>query len=470
MKIRSSHAAACILVLTLLIPFVPSVSGQTNLEAKVDAFIKDRMDAEKIPGIAVAVMREGKIVLAKGYGLANVEHSVPVKPETIFQSGSVGKAFTVVAIMMLVDEGKIGLDDKINKYFIDAPPEWEAITIRHLLQHTSGMGGYPEEFDFRADLTEVELYKAIKANPLAFPLGQKRGYSNLGFVMLGILIHKVTGKFYGDFLKERIFTPLGMTTARVISEADIVPNRAAGYRLVDGELKNQEWVAPTLNTTADGALYLSVLDMAKFEAALYERKLLSPASYDAMWKKVVTNDGVAQPWGFSWHIKDINGKQVIGHSGGWQGFTANFDRYPEKSLAVIAFTNRRGANPESISKEVMTVFAPELSIDAIPAIEDRDPRITAIARDFFARLGPNKLEAEMFAPPASDDLFPNRDRIAERWGNFGELQSIELLSRTETEEGFHDYRYRVKFANFRLLVTLRFNKEKKISDAFPEWD
>ncbi|MDM7921940.1 MAG: serine hydrolase domain-containing protein [Pyrinomonadaceae bacterium] len=465
-----SQLPSCLGVIFLTFVSGLSVAGQPDLEAKVDQYIKDHMATEKIPGISVAVMREGKIVLAKGYGLANIEHNAPVKPETIFQSGSVGKAFTVFAIMMLVDEGKLNLEDKISKYFADAPPEWNQITVRNLLEHTSGMSGYPNDFNFRTDRTEEEIYQAIRATPLAFKLGEKRGYSNLGFVTLGILIHKVTGKFYGDFLKERVFTPLGMTTARVISEADIVPNRAAGYRLVDGELKNQEWVAPTLNTTADGAIYLSVLDMARFEAALHQRKLLSPASYAAMWKKVVTNDGIAQPWGFSWHIKEINGKQIIGHSGGWQGFTANFDRYPEKNLAVVAFTNRRGANPEVITREVMTVFAPELSIDSIPVIEDKEPQVTAIARDFFARLGANRLEAAMFSPPASTEIYPHKESIAKRWSTFGGLENVELLARTEKADGVRDFRYRVTFANKKMLMTLRFNKENKISDAFPEWD
>lgn len=446
------------------------IHGQADVARQVDDYIKAHMAAEKIPGIAISVMCDGNLVLAKGYGLANVEHNIPVKPDTIFQSGSVGKAFTVFGIMMLADEGKLKLDDKLNKYLTDAPPEWDQITIRNLLEHTSGVGGYPDDFNYRVDRSEEELFRSIRSTPLAFKLGEKRGYSNLGFVTLGILIRKVTGKFYGDFLKERVFTPLGMTTARVISEADIVPNRAAGYQLVNGELKNQDWVAPTLNTTADGALYLSVLDMAKFESALHERKLLSPASYEAMWKKIVTNDGVAQPWGFSWHIKEFNGNQIIGHSGGWQGFTANFDRYPEKGLAVMAFTNRRGANPETITRGVMSIFAPELSIDAIPAIEDKEPRINAIVRDFLARLGPNKLEASMFAPPASEEIFPNRSQIAERWSSFGELGSIDLLARTEKEDGVRDYRYRVKFANRKLLITVRFNKENKIIEAFPEWD
>src|SRR5690606_2791813 len=165
-----------------------------------------------------------------------------------------------------------------------------------------------------------------------------------------------------------------------------------------------------------------------------------------------------------------NDKTIVGHSGGWQGFTANFDRYPEKDLAVIAFTNRRGANPEAITKGVMTIFAPELSIEAIPGIEDKEPQITATARDFLVRLGANTLEASMFAPPASEDIFPNRSQIAERWGSFGELQSIELLARTEKEDGVREYRYRAEFAKRKLLITIRFTKDNKISDAFPDWD
>ena len=273
-NIKLTSVAFLIMVSLLVFP----TFAQDALQARVDEYIKIEMQKQKIPSVSLAVIRDGKISHIKGYGYANVEHQVPVKPETIFQSGSVGKPFTVMALMMLVEEGKIGLNDKLNKYFPDAPAEWNNITVRHLLTHTSGMTGYSEDFNFRADYTEEEIYKLIKNSRLAFKPGEIRGYSNLGYVLLGILIRKVTGKFYGDFLKERIFTPLAMTTARVINEADIIPNRASGYRLDEGELKNQEWVSPTLNTTADGALYLSILDMVKWEAALNGGKLLQRTS------------------------------------------------------------------------------------------------------------------------------------------------------------------------------------------------
>ena len=205
-----------------------------------------------------------------------------------------GKQFTATAIMMLVEEGKISLDDSITKYFPEAPATWKPVTVRHLLSHTGGFTDYPKNFDFRKDRSEDELLKIVEAIPLAFPPGTNWSYSNLGYLTLGILIHRVTGTFYGDVLQERIFRPLGMQTTRIISEADIIPNRSAGYRLVKGELKNQEWVSPVLNTTADGSLYFSILDLAKWDAALYTEKLLKRSSLDQMWTVVKLNNGQTQ--------------------------------------------------------------------------------------------------------------------------------------------------------------------------------
>ena len=248
--------------------------AQSSLDSTVADYVKSEMERQHIPGLALLVTRDGKIVRSEGFGLANVELQVPVKPETIFQSGSVGKQFTATAVMMLVEAGKIGLNDPLTKYFPEAPPSWKNVTVRELLSHTGGFGDYPKNFNFRKDWTEPQLLKLVESIPLAYPPGTKWEYSNLGYLTLGILIHRVSGEFYGDFLQQRIFQPLGMQATRIISEADIVPNRAAGYRLVKGELKNQEWVAPAMNTTADGSLYFSIVDLSKWDAALYEGKLL----------------------------------------------------------------------------------------------------------------------------------------------------------------------------------------------------
>ena len=343
---------------------------ELGVQARVDEYVRAEMQKQQIPGISLAVVKDGRIILARGYGLANVEHQVAVKPETVFQSGSVGKQFTAVAVMMLVEEGKIGLDDKISKYFRDVPDAWKSITVRHLLTHTSGTTDYPEDFDFRRDYTEDELLKRAEAIKLAFPSGDKWSYSNMGYVTLGILIGKVTGKFYGDFLRERIFKPLGMTTARIINEADIVPNRAAGYRLVKGELKNQEWVSPALNTTADGSLYLSVYDMAKWDAALYTEKLLKKSSLEQMWTPVKLNNGKTHPYGFGWMLGEVRGHRIIEHGGAWQGFKSFIARYVDDKLTVIVFANLAQARQERIAHGVAAIYNPKLAALSVRAMED----------------------------------------------------------------------------------------------------
>jgi len=335
-----------------------AVYAQTD---KVDDYVKAEMNLQKIPGVSIAVMRNGEIVKAKGYGLANVELNVPAEPETIYQSGSMGKQFTATAVMMLVEEGKIGLDDKINKYFPDSPESWTNITVRNLLTHTAGTTDYPKDFDFRRDYTEPELLKKAQAIPLAFAPGERWSYSNVGYVTLGILISKVTGKFYGDFLQERIFKPLGMNSTRIISEADIVPNRAAGYRMQKGELKNQEWVSPSMNTTADGSLYLTVLDLAKWDAALYAEKLLKKSSLDQMWTSVKLTNGVTRPYGFGWAFNDVRGHKIIEHGGAWQGFTSHIARYVDDKLTIVVLTNRAGANPGKIAHGIAGLYNAELA-------------------------------------------------------------------------------------------------------------
>lgn len=332
------------------------VSGSSS--DAVARYVKEEMARQHIPGLSLLVSRNGEIVRAEGFGFSNVELQVPVKPETLFQSGSVGKQFTATAVMMLVEEGKIGLDDSITKYFPDAPATWKPVTVRNLLSHTGGFTDYPKDFDFRKDYTEADLLKIVYKIPLAFTPGTKWSYSNLGYLTLGILIHHVTGAFYGDVLQARIFRPLGMTTTRIMSEADIVPNRSAGYRLVKGELKNQEWVSPTLDTTADGSLYFSVLDLAKWDAALYTEKLLKRSSLEQMWTVVKLNDGKPNSghYGFGWRIDTVRGHRVIRHGGAWQGFKTQISRYVDDKLTVVVLANLAEADPGKIAEHVAEMY------------------------------------------------------------------------------------------------------------------
>jgi CubicO group peptidase (beta-lactamase class C family) len=278
----------------------------------------------------------------------------------------VGKQFTATAVMMLAEENKIALDDKLSKYLPGTPAKWKDVTIRNLLSHTSGIADYGGEIDstptvinLRQDYTEDELVKRFALLPMNFAPGTSWSYSNTGYVLLGIVIRKVTGEFYGDFLQERIFRPLGMTSTRIISEADIIPNRSGGYELVNGEIKNQKWVAPSLNTTADGALYTNVLDMAKWDAALYTEKLLKKASLNEMWTPVTLHprkagEPTSYPYGFGWDVTAANGHRLIEHAGSWQGFTTQISRYTDDRLTVIVLTNldAEHASPDKIAHHV----------------------------------------------------------------------------------------------------------------------
>ena len=346
--------------ITVVVILVGAALGQ-GPAAQSDAvvqYVKAEMTRQHIPGVALLVARNGEIVRAQGFGLANVELQVPVKPATLFQSGSVGKQFTATAIMMLVEEGKIGLDDSITKYFPEAPAAWKPVKIRHLLSHTAGFTDYPKDFDFRKDYSEADLLKIVTGIPLAFPPGTKWSYSNLGYLTLGVLIHRVTGTFYGDVLQARIFRPLGMTTTRIMSEADIIPNRASGYRLVKGELKNQEWVSPTLNTTADGSLYFSILDLAKWDAALYTEKLLKRSSLEQMWTVARLKDGKPNSghYGFGWEITSSHGHRLIDHEGAWQGFKTQISRYVDDKLTVVVLANLAEADPGKIAEHVAEIY------------------------------------------------------------------------------------------------------------------
>lgn len=344
-------SAICIFLAFVSIP----VFGQAFPERAIDDLVQREMRSGSVPGLSLAVVRGGQMVLAKGYGNANVELNARATADTVYQTASVGKQFTAAAILMLVQDGKLGLDDRVGKYIAGVPQKWGNMTIRHLLNHTSGLSNDFDDADYRRDLTDPKILAKILGQSLGSAPGEKFEYSNLGYKLLGFVIAKVTGKFYGDFLQERIFRPAGMATARIISESDIVPNRASGYRLVNGQLKNQDWVSQSMNTTADGSIYLTVKDMAKWDAALYSDKLLSKTSRSAMWSPAILNDGKRSPYGFGWEISAVNGHRIVEHSGEWQGFSTFIARYLDDDLTVIVLTNLADADAEAIAHGIAGV-------------------------------------------------------------------------------------------------------------------
>ena len=426
------HRFPALIVLAALLAPVPSVAADAPPRAAltaqqlaaIDTFVQTEMGREHVPGIAVGIYSRGKVLLAKGYGMSNVELSVPVKPETVFQSGSVGKQFAAAAMMLLVEDGKVSLDDSITKYFTDAPAAWKPILIKNLLSHTSGLPEYetPERtgrgaaFDTRMDFTEDDFVKKIEALPIENAPGDKWNYRNTNYLLLGIMIHRVTGMFYADFFQRRIFQPLGMTSTRLISEADIIPNRAAGYELQGSGLKNQEWVSPTFNTTADGALYFNVLDLAKWDAALYGTRLLKQSSLDRMWTVYPLNDGKPNPagYGFGWFIDAQNGHQRIGHGGLWQGFAADITRYPDDALTVVVLANLDRAQPAYFSHVIAGLAVAPLLPPRLAAIDDTQPAFAASLRALLDRIAAGQDIRDQMVPNFAKIVTPEMTQSVQR--------------------------------------------------------
>ena len=368
-------------------------------ESAVDAAVAAQMTAQRIPGVGVAVMRGGRTLVAKGYGLANLEQQSRVTDETMFESGSLGKQFTAAGVMGLVEDGKVKLDAPIRTYFPDAPATWQPITIRHLLSHTSGVPDYTSgTFDYRRDYSEAELLQLAYGTTLEFPAGQRWNYSNTGYVILGAMISKITGAAYWEYLRSRVFTPAGMPTIRIITESDVVPHRASGYLPTDSGWRHQDWVAPKLNTTADGSMLLSVRDLVAWADVVRRRAVLSKESWAQMLSPVTLSSGKQHPYGFGWFIDSVAGHQVFEHGGSWQGFRTQIYRYEHEDLTIGVLTNSGAANPLVIATDIATVINPMLTPRRLPKapIPD-DPAVTRRVRALVEKSARGELALSDFS-------------------------------------------------------------------------
>jgi CubicO group peptidase (beta-lactamase class C family) len=441
--------------------------------ASIDRYVEAEMRREHIPGLAVGVYSRGQILLVKGYGLANLELNVAVKPETLFQSGSVGKQFVSAAMMMLVEEGKIGLDDSIVKYFPNAPKNWEGIRVKNLLSHTSGLAEYESDervgpkgpFYLRLDFTEDQLVEKVESLPIEFKPGDKWDYRNTNYLLLGVIIHKVTGTFYAEYLQQQIFKPLGMSSTRLISEADIIPNRSSGYELHGDKLQNQSWVSPTFNSTADGTLYFNVIDLAKWDEALYGTKLLKQSSLERIWTVFPLNNGKPNPgdYGFGWRIRSINGHKIIAHGGEWQGFTCNISRYVDDGITVVVLTNLDSAEPSQIASVVAELVNPALAPPRLIAIEDKRPELAVRLDALLDQIAAGKDVRDQLTPELAALLTPE---VAQSLTRSVQLiwpaESQTLVFRTE-ENGLTESRYRIGKKDQTRIVTFNLAKDAKVA-------
>jgi len=395
---------------------------------RIDRYIEAQLKKQNIPGLAVAVVRDGAVTKARGYGVADVELNVPATERSVFQWASVTKQFTATAIMLLAQDGKLKLDDPVSRYYPNAPSAWSNVTVRHLLTHTSGIKGYTELPNFfatvRKDYEPDEIIGLVTSRPLEFAPGEKWAYSNTGYYLLGLIIEKVSGQSYGEFLMRRIFRPLGMDTARLNNQFELIPNRATGYDLQNDRLVRAEFVSPTQPFSA-GALVGTVLDLAKWDAALYTDKLLPTAVLQEMWTPVKLNDGKTFPYGYGWQTGEIRGHPYVGHGGGIHGFSSFILRLVHDKLTVIILVNR-GANPQALAASVAGHYIAGLTFSSITAQPDTEPKLTERLKRCLFEMAEKK-DSEILTAKFRENFSKSRRRHAALQKDLKALKSFTFV-------------------------------------------
>jgi CubicO group peptidase (beta-lactamase class C family) len=401
---------------------------------RIDSYIEAQLKKQEIPGLALAVVREGKVVKAKGYGLADVELNVPVTEGSVFQWASVTKQFTATAIMLLAQDGKLQLTDPISRYYSKAPPAWSNVTVRHLLTHTSGIKGYTELPNFfgtlRKDYEPDELIGLVTDRPLDFTPGERWAYSNTGYYLLGLIIEKVSGQSYAEFLAGRIFRPCGMETARVNHQFELIPNRATGYDNRSNRLWRSEFVSPTQPYSA-GALVGTVLDLAKWDAALYSDKLLPMSVLEEMWTPVKFNNGRSGSYGYGWQTGETRGHPWVGHGGGIHGFTSFILRLRDDKLTVIVLANS-SANPQGIATSVAGQYISGLTLRTVKAQPDAEAKLSTRLKQCLVEMAERK-DSDILTPEFRENFSRSRRRHAALQKDMKGLKSFTFILEEKPE-------------------------------------
>jgi len=335
-----------IFYLSIALPSLAQHKQYSKINSKVDSLVQMEMIKKNIVGLSLAVMHEGKIIHSKGFGYANLEHKIPASSHTVYLMASVTKTFVAVATMMLVENGKVSLSDTVGKYVHDIPPHWKVATIYQLLSHTSGIKGsidWPPpcktqlKFD-NYNYTRDDVIKETACLPLSFVPGEKWEYSGRGYYVLGMLIEAVSGKTLEQFLKENIFDPLQMNNTRMMDYKSIIQNRASGYQKVNNHHVNKHLPPDPIVEFSDGGLISTVIDMSKWDAALYTERLLKKETLQLMFTPAKIKDGLA-PYGLGFGTTPFQNQRRVGHSGRISGFESAFTRFVDHKISVILFIN-----------------------------------------------------------------------------------------------------------------------------------
>ena len=332
------------------LPHVGAAQTPDNLQ-RMDQIVQSYVAGRQFMG-SVLVARDGQVLLDKGYGAANLEWQIPDSPEAKFRLGSMTKQFTAASILLLEERGKLKTDDPVKKYMADAPPAWDKITIYDLLTHTSGIPNFTSFPDYHSSeatpATPEKLVARFRDKPLDFQPGEKWSYSNSGYVLLGYLIEKISGKSYRDFVEENLLKPLAMNDSGYDSNSAIILHRADGYSPGPDGPVNAGYIDMSIPFSA-GALYSTTHDLLRWEQGLFGGKVLSPASL----KKMTTPFKENYACGLA--VRTVNGRTEFEHGGGIEGFNTDMAYYPDDKLTVIVLANLNGGAADEITAKLAAV-------------------------------------------------------------------------------------------------------------------
>ncbi len=329
---------------------------QPQLIASFDSILSKEFKATE-PGTAAIVVHKGKVIYKKAIGMADMELNVPLQPDMIFRIGSITKQFTAVAILQLAEQGKLSLQDDIKKYMPELPFK-ETITIEHLLNHTSGIKSYTNKPDFvskmRTDMKPMEIIQLTTGDSLEFKPGTKWNYNNTGYIMLGYIIEKITGKTYEEYVQQHLFAPAGMSNSYYGSETKIIKNRAKGYEKEGTQIKNSDYISMTL-PYAGGSLLSTVEDLWKWNKALYSYKLIKKESVDKAITPYTLPDGTSTNYGYGLSLSKVQSSNAIEHGGGIPGFLTDAMYLPTEDVFVAVFGNCGCKGMEDITAKLAAV-------------------------------------------------------------------------------------------------------------------
>ncbi len=362
---RFALLCACLLALSV-------AARAQDLLPKFEEYAQAAAKAEGFSG-AILVARDGKVIVSKGYGMADVENDVPNTAETRFRIGSITKQFTAASVLLLQERGKLSVQDSICKHVAPCPEAWQPVRLHHLLSHTAGVPdftGFPDYQKTMRDPAPVEsLITRFRDLPLEFKPGENWKYSNSGYVLLGHVVEKVSGKSYESFLRENIFEPLKMTSTGYDHAAAIVKRRARGYAKGPDGLVNASYLDMSIPFAA-GGLYSTVGDLYLWDQALYGEKLLKKPSLDAMFT-AVRND-----YGYGFRVYKLFDRSHATHGGGIEGFRTSIDRFPDDRVTVIVLSNYEGAQVGRVARDLSAVaFGEKYELPVERTVVKVDPKI-----------------------------------------------------------------------------------------------